>query len=409
MTINWELSLLKWIMALCWDIGISINMGEFAFALILMELSLAMIKAFNNERMTKSCCNWLWYCCINLAVIKYLTINQDVLFGFWLAARKLRSAGKLYWELSVAAIGCSSKGPGSWEISADSCVSAVVFNAVFGKLIYFVEVTGSNATNAKAWHETFGVENTWTFTARDWTQLVNPELRLERIVEERTQADEKLCLLAKCKCVVWGLAKRKCAFWFVMVVAETSVLVDWHNQLESKLIGVGFSHWFLELLVAAIGWLISSSIPGWSAKDSVSDLLWHSPQVWVFVESVILPGSSASCFGSLYTTQDFFRERLFGSSVSIFIHLVGLQIGSWPGSFVGSLIGCCNQITWLAQTQFPATELRLVNAFAWIAKRKSANSTKNLERVVIAVWSFSFSMLPLSFLNAVSVQFACVT
>jgi hypothetical protein len=75
--------------------------------------------------------------------------------------------GKLYWELSVAAIGCSAKGPGSWEISADGCISAVAFNAVFGKLICFVEVTGSNANNAKAWRETVGVEDAWTFTARD--------------------------------------------------------------------------------------------------------------------------------------------------------------------------------------------------------------------------------------------------
>ncbi len=82
LTIDWELSLSKWIMALCLDGGISINMGEFAFALMLMELSLAMKKAFNNERLTKLCCNWLWYCCINLTVIKYLTINPDTSFGY---------------------------------------------------------------------------------------------------------------------------------------------------------------------------------------------------------------------------------------------------------------------------------------------------------------------------------------
>ena len=75
--------------------------------------------------------------------------------------------GKLYWELSVTAIGCSAKGPGSWEISADGCISAVAFNAVFGKLICFVEVTDSNANNAKAWREAVGVEDSWTFTARD--------------------------------------------------------------------------------------------------------------------------------------------------------------------------------------------------------------------------------------------------
>jgi hypothetical protein len=50
--------------------------------------------------------------------------------------------------------------------SADSCISAVAFNAVFAELIFVVEVTGSNGNNVKTWHETFGVEDTWTFTAR---------------------------------------------------------------------------------------------------------------------------------------------------------------------------------------------------------------------------------------------------
>jgi hypothetical protein len=43
----------------------------------------------------------------------------------------------------------------------------VVFNAVFGELICFVEVTGSNANYAKTWRETVGVEDAWTFTTRD--------------------------------------------------------------------------------------------------------------------------------------------------------------------------------------------------------------------------------------------------
>jgi hypothetical protein len=43
----------------------------------------------------------------------------------------------------------------------------VAFNAVFAGLIFVVEVMGSNANNVKAWRETFIVEDTWTFTARD--------------------------------------------------------------------------------------------------------------------------------------------------------------------------------------------------------------------------------------------------
>ncbi len=69
---------------------------------------------------------------------------------------------------------------------ADTCISAMAFNAIIAELFWFVEVMGSNANNAKAWHETFvvevtssnannvkawretfGVEDTWTFTARD--------------------------------------------------------------------------------------------------------------------------------------------------------------------------------------------------------------------------------------------------
>jgi hypothetical protein len=63
--------------------------------------------------------------------------------------------------------GLSSKDELFLFESADGCISAEAFDAVFAELIWFVEVTGSNANNAKAWHETVGVEDTWTFTARD--------------------------------------------------------------------------------------------------------------------------------------------------------------------------------------------------------------------------------------------------
>ena len=76
------------------------------------------------------------------------------------------------------------------EISADGCISAVAFNAAFGKLICFVEVTGSNANNVKAWRETIGVEDSWTFTAREWTQHDNPPKG--QIVEKGMRTDEKL-------------------------------------------------------------------------------------------------------------------------------------------------------------------------------------------------------------------------
>ncbi len=76
----------------------------------------------------------------------------------------------------------------------------MAFNAVFGELICFVEVTGSNADYVKAWRETISVEDAWTFTARDRTQHDNPPN--EQIVEKGTRADEKLCWLAERKCAV---------------------------------------------------------------------------------------------------------------------------------------------------------------------------------------------------------------
>jgi hypothetical protein len=65
--------------------------------------------------------------------------------------------------------GLSSKDEALYILfeSANGCISAESFDAVFAELIWFVEVTGSNANNVKAWRETVGVEDTWTFTARD--------------------------------------------------------------------------------------------------------------------------------------------------------------------------------------------------------------------------------------------------
>jgi hypothetical protein len=40
------------------------------------------------------------------------TINWNILFEFCLAVHKPTSADELYWELLVAAIGYSTKGPG---------------------------------------------------------------------------------------------------------------------------------------------------------------------------------------------------------------------------------------------------------------------------------------------------------
>jgi hypothetical protein len=85
-----------------------------------------------------------------------------------------------------------------------------------------------------------------------------------------------------------------------------------------------------------------------------------------------------------------FDERLTGSNASCPNRLVGLWIGSRLGSFIGSLIGCCNRVKWLTRTWFPATELRLTNAFEWLAERKFANGAKNFKRAGIAFNLFLF-------------------
>ncbi len=229
--------------------------------------------------------------------------------------------------------------------SADGCISAEAFDAVFAELIWFVEVTGSNASNVKALRETVGVEDTWTFTARDWTQHDNPPKG--QIVEKGTRTDEKLRWLAERKCAFWGLVRPSSRSMSVVleytkprglvrplsrsisVVLEytkprllrTSVLEEQRNPLELRLIGVGICHWFLELSEAAVGLLISSSIPGWSAKYTRCSL-------W------------------LESTALLICEWLFGSKAFKYIRLVGSRIGSRLGSFVGSLIGCCNWVKW---------------------------------------------------------------
>jgi hypothetical protein len=43
----------------------------------------------------------------------------------------------------------------------------MAFNAVVAELFWSVEIMSSNANNAKAWCETFGVKDACTFTTRE--------------------------------------------------------------------------------------------------------------------------------------------------------------------------------------------------------------------------------------------------
>jgi hypothetical protein len=54
-------------------------MAEFVFALMLMKSSLAIKKAFGNERSIKSCCNQLWYWCMNPTISNLNANTFDLL------------------------------------------------------------------------------------------------------------------------------------------------------------------------------------------------------------------------------------------------------------------------------------------------------------------------------------------
>ncbi len=114
--------------------------------------------------------------------------------------------------------------------------------------------------------------------------------------------------------------------------------------------------------------------------------------------------------GIAHEVEIFFIEFILSISIwhchkSIDRSLVGLQVDLQVSLFIGS----SNSIKWFTPTCFPPdAELRIMHAFTWLVNRKIANSTKSLERAVIAVQSFAFQCFNY-FLNAVSVRFACVT
>ncbi len=80
-----------------------------------------------------------------------------------------------------------------------------------------------------------------------------------------------------------------------------------------------------------------------------------------------------------------FDERLTGSNASCPNRLVGSQINSWLGSFVGSLIGCCNRVKWLTRTWFETCEC------IWmICRKKDCQRHQELQKSRHCIQSFSF-------------------
>ncbi len=276
-------------------------------------------------------------------------------------------AWKMGWVLLRCWCSCANVPKAllvSYE-SADTCISAMAFNAIVAELFWFVEITSSNTNNIKEWRETFGVEDAWTVTAREWTILDNP-IPTELKVKKGMRADVKLCGLADCKCVIWGLAN--CQGQVCILICHggcmwqsTGIEIDccWH--LPNLEIVICKSNWVIDLLFNTR--LICKRLRLWF-------LSWYSPRVWEFVKSFILLGSSESCFGSLYATC--------------------VLAGSIVGSFVGFPIGSTNWIKWFTRARFPAAELRFIKASPEFFERKIVKSTKNMERAVIAFNPFRF-------------------
>ena len=165
----------RWIREICWTSSET-------------ESRLAIEKAFDDEKLTNSCFNW------DESKIKIIwKLVTDTLINW-----KMRYYVETLMLMCQRSEGVACLVWVSWHLQLH-----YGFQCYRCKTICFVEVTGSNANNATAWRETFGVEDAWTFTTRDWTQHDNPPNG--QIVEKGMRSDEKLCYLAKGKCAVEGL------------------------------------------------------------------------------------------------------------------------------------------------------------------------------------------------------------
>ncbi len=80
-------------MAFRWDVGRSINMAEFDFALMLMKSSLEIEKVFDNERSTKSWWNRLWN---DFWMNPTINLNANTFDLLWHLARATK------WKMQLA-------------------------------------------------------------------------------------------------------------------------------------------------------------------------------------------------------------------------------------------------------------------------------------------------------------------
>jgi hypothetical protein len=251
------------------------------------------------------------------------------------------------------------------------------------QLIWFVEVMGAHTNNAKVLHETLVVKVTGS-------RANNVKTLHESFVDEVTgsHTNNAKALHETFFDEVTGSHANNAKMLhetFFGEVTDSNPVWEWTQQFNPEL--------RFERKVAK------------GTRADITRLLCFGPcqlDGWVFDESVLLLWISLSCPWLLNITRsDFllwhsppFDERLTGSNTSCPNHLVGSRLGS----FVGLLIGCCNQVEWLIRTWFPVTELRLVNAFAWLAK-KNCQWHQELQKSRHCNQSLWFNWCPINILK----------
>ncbi len=138
------------------------------------------------------------------------------------------------------------------------------------------------------------LEVTETLSWREWAILDEDNLDcMEQIGENSTRADLKLVSLHDLK-LIWSLSA---VFVYTLLRhLSTSVQEDQRNPLESRLIGLGISHYFWECDLVALEWLITSLILGLSKNYTQVASLITPSQFWVEMErGVLSPLKSLLC------------------------------------------------------------------------------------------------------------------
>ncbi len=158
-------------------------------------------------------------------------------------------------------------------------------------------------------------------------------------------------------------------------------LLGWFILSRTKFVGISSSCRGLQNKTCLTGWLSGWSVTLSKEIEPLSPVKSPSSRLSLGKDCQVTNWLSVQLCNVFVWT---FFQSFISSTISSLIGLqVGLQVGSQNGS--------SNSIKWLTQTCFPPDgNLNIINAFPKFAKRKIANSTKSLERVIIAIQSFAF-------------------